>query len=792
MDPMKETRTVRSVVVLSAAASLCLARWCLADTAADASGLAEITITAEKYKSTIQDTPISISALNGDQLTAAGITTIEDVAREVPGLSTRSAGPGQTEYEARGLASNGGAAPTVGFYLDEVPLSPPALAQVGKVVIDPNLYDIDRVEVLRGPQGTLYGSGSMGGTIKIVTNQPKLGATEGSVQGTVSGTEGGGANGGGNFMLNLPLGDTLAVRVVGTDTYRSGWIDRVVLNPFPADTTTRGNVLAAPVQSIDHGANTETLYGARASLLFKPNDDVSVLGAAFYQRLSMGAYDEFDSPPGASYLSRYEPFPIREPVTDEIHIYSLTITANLGFADLTSASSYWNRAESQTQDASESGPDTIRFALGLGPIVAGGGTTFPSYVPTPYNETDLTRQVSEELRLSSREEDRLHWVAGAFFSDLHSTWDESSANPAYGSLSPPGSNPAGYFFNANNPYLVRQYALFADGSIKLTDTLKFSTGVRWYRYQSKATENEYGIEYPTQLTPADIVPGVTTASDKGTNPRFNLSYSPSKDLTTYVSASKGYRPGGANEQVPASLCGAAPTSFGPDTIWDYEVGEKAKLFDNWLTINSDVYYIKWSGIQQAPLLLCGYQYDTNAGDGRSFGPEVEINAKLSDEWSVSASGAYTDAKITHPNATYTAFLRNTAFTPAGSPYCASTGSCTAPILNVPKETASLALVYTRAVSENLRLTARVADSFVGSSIDESYYFAIPLPSYSIANARVGLSGEKWSASFFVDNLTNKVAEMTANNTSFQFNIPYVVRYSTNQPRTFGTQINYRF
>ncbi len=170
----------------------------------DTGGLTEITVTAERYKSTIQDTPISISALTGDQLTAAGLTRIEDIAHEVPGLSMRSAGPGLTEYEARGLASNGGAAPTVGFYLDEIPLSPPAVSQSGKVVIDPNLYDIERVEVLRGPQGTLYGSGSMGGTVKVITNQPKLGAFEGSVQGTVSDTDGGGANYGGNLMLNFP------------------------------------------------------------------------------------------------------------------------------------------------------------------------------------------------------------------------------------------------------------------------------------------------------------------------------------------------------------------------------------------------------------------------------------------------------------------------------------------------------------------------------------------------------------------------------------------------------------
>ena len=142
----------------------------------------------------------------------------------------RSAGPGLTEYDARGLASNGGAAPTVGFYLDEIPLSPPALSQSGKVVIDPGLYDVDRVEVLRGPQGTLYGSGSMGGTVKIVTAQPKLGEYEGSAQVMGSETQGGGGNDSGNLMLNLPLGDVLALRLVGGDVYRSGWINLTAVN----------------------------------------------------------------------------------------------------------------------------------------------------------------------------------------------------------------------------------------------------------------------------------------------------------------------------------------------------------------------------------------------------------------------------------------------------------------------------------------------------------------------------------------------------------------------------------
>jgi outer membrane receptor protein involved in Fe transport len=176
----------------------------------DEGGITEIVVTAQRFNSTVQNTPISLSAISGEQLDAAGITSVEELAREIPGLSMRSAGPGQTEYEARGLSSSGGSAPTVGFYLNEVPMTPPAQSQTGKVVIDPNLYDIDRIEVLRGPQGTLYGSGSMGGTVRVITNEPKLNTFEGSVQGTLSDTQGGSGNGGGSFMLNVPLGDVFA------------------------------------------------------------------------------------------------------------------------------------------------------------------------------------------------------------------------------------------------------------------------------------------------------------------------------------------------------------------------------------------------------------------------------------------------------------------------------------------------------------------------------------------------------------------------------------------------------
>lgn len=748
-------------------------------------GLEEITVTAERVTSTIQSTPISISALSGDQLAAAGITRIEDVVHEVPGLSIRSAGPGLTEYDARGLASNGGAAPTVGFYLDEIPLSPPALSQSGKVVIDPDLYDVERVEVLRGPQGTLYGSGSMGGTVKLITNQPKLGTYEGSVQGTLSDTDGGSGNWGGNLMLNAPLGDVFAVRIVLSDLYRSGWIDNVTIHPFPLTlgVPTFGNVLTAPVTHNYNKANDEKLSSGRIKLLFKPSDDFSVLFTAMQQDLHLGGYDLLDAFPTSASPSNltgahYEAFPLREGVRDEISIYSIDLNANVGFADLTSASSYWDRLGDQTQDASES----IYWTNG-------GGTPF---VPIPYSERDPSRQFSQEIRLTSHDVGGWHWVGGVFYSKLHSVWNEISNSV----LNETAAVPDGSFFTSWNPYFVKQTALFADGSYKFTDQWKLSAGVRWYTYKSEQDEFSWGYDGPNLTPPASSI--VTRASDKGFNPRVNLSYTPTPDFTGYVTAAKGFRPGGANQILPppnepphCALPG--PLQFGPDSVWNYELGEKAKLFDNWLTINSDVYYIKWNGVQQVFTLVCGYQFYNNAGDGRSFGPELEINAKLSNEWTASLTGAYTDAKITHPNAQYLIYLTTQVTEPDGVTHpCQTASNCTAPIMNVVKDTASLSLTYATTVMGDYEFSARAADSFVGSSYDVAYYYGYKLPSYNLSNARVTLAHGNWSANLFCDNLTNKIALISANNTSFQFNIPQVVRYSTNQPRTVGGQINYKF
>ncbi len=598
-------------------------------TPADSSvgGLAEIVITAEKRSSTIQDTAISMSALSGEQLQEQGISGINGVVQSIPGISMRTAGPGQTELEMRGLSSSGGASPTVGFYLNDYPLTAPAAALVGKVVIDPDLYDLNRVEVLRGPQGTLYGSGSMGGTVKLVTSSPVLNRFEGSVNAFGSGTSGGGLNRGGNLMLNVPLTDGFAMRLVATDKYRDGWITRFVEPDFPTPVNptacqggwpgcVRGNVLAVTPSSSTPRINWERLQGGRLELLAQPISGLSIEATAIYQKISMGDYDEYDLPPGIP-DNRYQPNNDNEPISDIFRLYGVTVTYDLSFAQLTSASAYYSRTESQTQDTAEA----------LYSLVPLYGAAVNQFYATPFTEADTTRQYSEELRLASSGSGPLQWIAGAFFSDFKSIFAEYNASvPLISTI--PGQiavNPNGILYQAHNPYRIKEYAVFGEGTYAFADNWKVTAGARWYRFDSRADEETEGfLAFSTNATP---YLSTFDTSNSGVNPKVTLSYEQNHDLTVYSTIARGFRPGGINQQIPNPPCSLTTETYGPDSIWNYEVGEKAKLLNNRVALNADVYYIRWSQVQQTVNQPCGYPLTRNAGVAASYGPELEITAQ---------------------------------------------------------------------------------------------------------------------------------------------------------------------
>jgi outer membrane receptor protein involved in Fe transport len=752
--------------------------------------LAEIIVTAEKRDSTIQKTPISITAISGDALTAQGTTNMLEVAQETPGVSFRTAGPGQTEFEVRGLASSGGATATVGYYLDDIPISPPAIGDIGKVVIDPTLYDLNRVEVLRGPQGTLYGAGSMGGTIKVITNPAEVNSFESTADGTFSSTDGGGNNWAANAMLNVPLvTDKAALRLVVSSSDNDGWIDRIVVHPFPLPTNigctetaafygcARGNVANGPIQQVIPDVNWVRLDSARMNVTIQPSDRLKITAMAMYQGTTTGGYSQFDAPPGpGGTLAHYQPFNTPEPSSDYSRLSSITVTYDFSGAKLTSATSYWNRTLTQLQDLSET-TQNISFV--------------PQFFPNVGNkETDSLAQFSQEIRLTSTGGDPFQWLVGGFFSYLRSDWQQYYVNAAAataiyntGAYLPitAADNPQGLIYVANIPYDMKQEAVFTDLSYQLSPSLKLSVGARYYRYDSSVDASQAGIFAQSVTAVPTVVSSRTSAN--GFNPKMNLSYTPNDDLTLYGTIAKGFRPGGVNLPLPAAgplSCTAAlaqlhvsnADSYDADSVWSYELGEKTRLANGRITINGAIYYIRWNDIQQLIPLPCGYFITQNAGQARSYGSELEIRAKLTSAWEVTVTGGYTNATINDP-----------------TPYLGiAPGS---PVLNIPKYTASAAATYSQPLNASLNLTARAAATYTGSLTDEAFTY-VELPSYTLIDARIGITADRWKVYISGENLTNKIAELSANNTAFTINIPDLTRISTNQPRTIGVNVGAKF
>ena len=803
--------------------------------------LEEIVVTAEKRESTVQATAISLTALSAGDLAQQNIEMPEDLVGKIPGISLRTSGPGQTEYEARGLSAGGGAAATVGFYLDETPISASAIALNGRTVIDADLFDLNNVEVLRGPQGTLYGSGSMGGTIKLVTNQPKLGAFDAATDTSVSETSGQGrTNGSGSLMLNIPIGDIAALRTVTTAKYISGWIDRIVAPPgeFPPPTNpggtpgapalcgsiycTRGDVADMPVQTVVRGANLERFASARATLLVKPADDLSVTTTLLYQRIDADGYNAYQQQPGT--LAIYQPYDQQEPYYDSFKLASLKLEYNFGFATLTSATSYTARFVMQSEDATEA----LQNIFNTTHLV--NGVYVADYIQSLYVEDDPTSQFAEEVRLTSKNSGALQWVGGLYYSKLDSGYITHNQEPGWsGVLScglaaaagpvsgtcpasdvysatsllrypnpalPPypnaqAANPNGVVFDDVDDEILKQAAIFGEATYNFTDALKLTAGIRAYYFQVNYHAKQAGFGTASGNQDAQLI--TQSFNNNATLPKVNLSYEPNQDLTVYGTIAKGSRPGGVNLPLPlpsaavlavnpnAINCAAGPVSvssqpsYTPDSVYSYEVGEKARFDDRRITVNSDFYYIKWVHIQQVLDLTCVYPYDTNAGNAYSYGPELEVSALLIPGLTLDLSGVYNTAVINQPTA-------------------AAIASGIYPgirVLNVPRYTGNAAVDYHVPINDQLNGFLNLSVTTVGSERDQSGYPQI-LPPYTLTNARAGVSSGPWIASLFGTNLTNRVVEQSINNTNFAWTTYAITRVSTNQPRTIGLDFQYKF
>jgi outer membrane receptor protein involved in Fe transport len=739
--------------------------------------LTEIVVTAEKRESTVQKTPISITAISGVDLQAQGLSDMTAVAQQVPGVSFKTSGPGQTEFEMRGLTSTGGESPTVGFYLDDAVLTPAAMAQNGKTVIDPSLFDLNRVEVLRGPQGTLYGAGSMGGTIKLVTNQPDPKALAANVELIGSDTANGGDfNHTENLMVNIPLiQDVVALRVVGTDKFIDGWIDRKVLNSFPAEvngSTARGDVAGAPVAEDNRHSNAEHLQAGRAALLIQPNDRFSITLGFMHQSLTQDGPNTIDSPPLTE--THYQPFDVAEPFEDKFDLYTLTGKYNFDSFQLVSASAYWARQQNQTQDISEAMQDYIGGFFGppaawpfssSATVTEGGGTFFGLGQGT-ITEDDYTRQFSEELRLASTGSGPLQWLVGGYYSSFGATSHVYSFYPdtADGFNADFGTT---NLADNHRKVDIDQYAAFGEVSYMLPDNFKASLGARYYQYHSNSVTSVSGVSANGTSNPL-----FGLAQNSGVTPKLDLAYIPDDNTTVYGTMSKGFRPGGPNSPIPVPPCvSAAPTQFGPDSVWNYELGEKLRFLNSRISVNGAIYYEDWTNVQQQVAPSCGFKFTANAGKATVYGAELEVAVVLVPGFVLSQNVGYTHA------------VNSTTLPAAG----VVSGER---LLDVPEVTANTALSFKQPFADDLNFVARLNNSYV-DSIQDITFTRNTLPAYDLLGFRAGVETKQWSAMLFVDNLTNKEA-LLGDTGALSANISILNRVATNQPRTIGADFNFKF
>jgi outer membrane receptor protein involved in Fe transport len=628
----------RSSLFLAALAAI--AGPCATATAADPepAPMEEIVVTAQKTSESLGKVPISISVMTGQELADQGVQSYQDLARVMPNVSfTNFGGAGQSNIEIRGISSQAGSA-TTGIYLDDVPINIINIYTAGAT--EPKFFDIDRVEVLRGPQGTIYGSSSMGGTLHFVSNKPDLREYSGTADAEVSATEGGGLNYAATGVVNSPLSEgAAALRLGASFRHDSGWINRV---------DGAGNTVASKVNNVDSTV-------LRATVLLQPSAALTITPSLFVQRVASGGSPLF----GANLPLFESPTLVAETSRDEYGIASVTVGYDLGGADLTSVSGFFWRQDHRLIDGTVYDSAYIGYLFDT-PVAQGGfglgnGANFAS-LPAPSQFDTAVNQFHQELRVASRPDgagDRFSWIGGLYFSrnrtDLLDNEHIPGFNATFQSVfaaTPQALLGAGFpndlVYYANSVFINEERAVFGQLSYKLTPELKATGGVRF----EKATES---LAFDTTgFLAANTPPSDQSTSGGATTPRFALSYDVSPKSLVYASAAKGFRVGGANRPMPAALCGTTgPNGYEADSLWSYELGSKTRLLGDTVSLSGALFDVRWNNMQQDVIVTsCSFDYKTNTGNARSKGAELEARGRLGEHLTVGVGGNYTSAKMT--------------------------------------------------------------------------------------------------------------------------------------------------
>jgi iron complex outermembrane recepter protein len=702
-----------------------------------------VTVTAQKRSEDIKEVPLNISVLTGTELREQHITDITDLSREVPGLSfSNEGGTGLSKIELRGISSDAGS-PTVGIYLDEVPITMRNLLNTGAT--EPQFFDLDRIEVLRGPQGTLYGASSLGGTIRFISKQPDLDDFGGNVYSELSGTKHGGLNYEESGVVNMPLVKGMSALRLGFDYLdNDGYI----------------NQLSPTGQVTNDAINDEKTGVLRATLKARLNDDLTITPAVFFQRLRVDDTSVYDLSLPALSTAKL----VAERGRDTLFVPSITADYDLHWADLTSVSSYFWRQFNRVQDGTYYNSVLLANTLSGDPAtVAAFPTVNPASIgnlPSPAYIYPTTRQYSEELRLASKSTQEsglpFTWIGGLYFSDQHVHLSDqefitgvgAALQNLYGTSSvniPVIADPLtnDLVYSNTDSYDERQYAVFGEVTYDPIETIHLTAGLR-YNFARESLGGTGGGYYNADAAPQF---GFNSRSYAAT-PKFAATWDVTDTSTLYANASKGFRLGAPNQPIPQFECAAdfqnlgvtgAPDRYNSDSLWSYEAGNKARMLGNRLTVDAAVYYITWKNVQQHIYLpICGFDYTTNAGNAESYGTEVSVRARVTPELLLTGSASYTHSTLTQ----------------ADPGLGASVGD---KLLGTPDWTATFGAEYTHAVSDGVDGFFRADWEWTGAShgafdnTDPDY----GRPVYNVLNASIGADMGSMVVTLFVKNLLNQ-------------------------------------
>ncbi len=766
----------------------------------------EMVVTARKREETVEEVPISVAAPTESELRDRGATTLEEVAQNVAGFTVQNLGPGQSQVAMRGVSSGQivrdqpGVKEQVGVYLDE------SVVSLSLFTPDLDLFDLSRIEVLRGPQGTLFGSGSESGTVRYITNQPKIGSSDSVAELTAESITNGGIGASVKAAVNVPMGTTSAARIVGYYTKYGGFIDAV-----------------QPDLSVKDHANDGHRAGARVAFLFQPNDRFSITPRVLYQDLDMNGWNRIDvfnilanpyttTRPKVTLGDHRQFIQIEEPTSDKFLLGDVNLSYKFGAATLTSITSYTDRDINVTRDAGALTSSITGGSIGLAANVY--------TLDSPLIDTTQAKSLTQEVRVAGSAAG-LQWLAGAFYANNKRDYQQDL--PVLGFTQLSGIPTAGTklaqtdeLYKSDLSYDLTQYAVFGEVTYAVTDRFDLTGGLRWYNFNEDRTQIFDGIF-------SDPNDSVGSIDANGIAPRVTANFKVTDNNRIYGQIAKGFRLGGLNDPLLVPLCQPAdlvtfsgfPT-WKDETLWNYEVGSKNTVMEGRGSVNVSAFYSDIKDLQATITAgTCSSRLILNVPKARSTGGELEIDMHPSEAFDFSLSASVTDSKLrstlrdAQGNQSVPG-LRSGArmpTVPKNQAAAAATYHWTAPNNWAGYVTGTYQFVgdrYTQLGDEDLtciggatppcakatlNLNSFGKNTIGGPLTQDTFVFDPKLPSYNIVNLRFGVLRGKWDTALYVNNVTDETAYLSLDRErGFRGRVGFL----TNQPRTYGVSARVNF